>query len=894
MSSHQTQLEVVEDNPADARLVRAMLREPPEFQVAWSHSTRLGDALEHLREGRLELMLLDLGLPDSQGLEGLRRIREADPLLPVIILSGAGEDDLMASAVAAGAQDYMLKSELSPLLLKRTIRHALERKRSELALIQSERRCGDIVNNSPDLIFISRLGRVVFVNPAGVRMLRAGSAAQILGRDPLEFFHPEFPAAMNGRVRLLLECSRLLPVLNERMVRCDGTCLEVEVLAGSYMVNGELEIQVTARDITARVEAERALSRSERNLARAQQIARVGSWERDLASGGLHWSQELRRILGLESGAPPDYDSFMGMVHPDDRAKLLEARVRALDNTGRMDVEHRVIRPDGEVRWLHELGEVARGPDGVPERLLGTAQDITERKAAEEKLRQQAALLDHAQDAILVLSLDHHIRYWNKGAERIYGWRADEAEGADAPGLLHRETRAFHAANLEVLSKGAWHGELAQFTREGKPLDMECRWTLVRGEGGKPESVLAIHSDITQRKRLESQFLRAQRMESIGAMAGGIAHNLNNVLAPIVMSVDVLGASEEDPERRELLGLIEKSAKRGAEMIRQVLSFAQGVDGRRSRVNLTELIQDLAAIARETFPKNIRIELRVGDGLWDVEGDATQIHQVLLNFCVNSRDAMPRGGVISITAENFEIDAQYAAMNLEARVGPHLKIEVSDTGCGIPPEIIDKIFDPFFTTKEQGKGTGLGLSTSMAIIKSHQGFLRVGSKPGQGSSFSVYFPALEGAAELGGTGTSPQSLPRGKGELVLVVDDEPTILQVTQHTLEHFGYRVLVASDGSEAVSIYARHRAEVAVVLTDMMMPVMDGPATIKVLRHLNPKVRVIGASGISSHRRVAQATAAGLTHFLPKPYSAESLLLLLRQVLDAPDEDPGEAGAG
>jgi len=893
MSSHPTQLEIVEDNPADARLVQAMLREPPEFPVAWSHSTRLGDALEHLKEGRREVMLLDLGLPDSEGLEGLRRVRETAPLLPVIILSDAGEEDLMASAVAAGAQDYLLKSELSPRLLKRAIRHALERKRTESALTQSERRYGDIVNNSPDLIFINRRGKIVFVNPAGVRMLRAASAAEILGREPLEFFHPDFHDVIQGRMRTLVESPCLLPVINERMVCCDGTRLEVEVLAGSYLADGELEIQVVCRDITARIEAERSLSLSEKNLARAQQIARVGSWERDLASGRLFWSEEMRRILGLEQGAEPAYESFLEMVHPNDRPKLLEARVRALEAAGRMDVEHRIIRPDGSVRWLHELGEVARGADGAAERLLGTAQDITERKAAEEKLRQQAALLDHAQDAILVLSLDHHIRYWSKGAERVYGWRAAEAEGALAPALLHRETRGFHAANLEALSKGAWHGELEQFTRDGRPLEMECRWTLVRGEGGKPQSILAIHTDITQRKRLEAQFLRAQRMESIGTMAGGIAHNLNNVLAPIVMSVDLLADSEKDPERRQILGLIEKSARRGAEMIRQVLSFSRGAEGRRSRVDVRELIQDLAAIARETFPKNIQVELRVGDGLWDVEGDATQIHQVLLNLCVNSRDAMPGGGVISIKAENFEVDAHYAAMNLGARVGPHVKIEVSDTGCGIPPEIIDKIFDPFFTTKEQGKGTGLGLSTCVAIIKGHRGFLRARSEPGRGSNFGVYFPALEGEARTGAA-SSPQSLPRGKGELVLVVDDEPTILQVTQHTLEHFGYRVLVASDGSEAVSIYARHRAEVAVVLTDMMMPIMDGPATIKVLRHMNPKVKVIGASGISSHGRVAQAMADGLNHFLSKPYAAESLLRLLRKVLDAPEEEPRPPAAG
>lgn len=884
MSVNPIHLTVVEDNPADARLVMAYLREPPALPVVWRHHGLLGEALESLKSEPCDILLLDLGLPDSQGLEGPKRVREAFPHLPVIILSGAGEDDWMAQAVAAGAQDYLLKSEIAASSLKRSIRHALERAHAELALKASERRYGDIVNNSPDLIFITRGGRIAFVNEAGVRMLRAGSADQILGREALEFFHPDFHPAIRGRVRALLAGPCVLPVANERMLACDGSAVEVEVWAGSYLSNGQLEIQVVCRDISERMGVERSLSKSEKNLARAQQIAKMGSWEREIGSGRLYWSRELRRLFGIETDGELTYESFLELVHPDDRARLDEARETALASSGRLDVEHRIIRPDGAVRWIHELGEVERGADGAPIRLVGTAQDITQRKLAEEKLREQATLLDQAQDAILVLSIDQRILYWNKGAERIYGWSAAEAVGEPALGLLHRDARAFHAAMLEVVARGTWHGELEEVSRDGDVLTVECRSTLIRNEAGEPKSILLTNTDITRRKRLEAQFLRAQRLESIGTLAGGVAHNLNNVLTPIVMSVDLLAASERDPERLELLGLIESSAKRGSEMIRQVLSFARGVDGQHSRVDLRDLIRDLGLILRETFPKDIQTETRVGDGLWAIDGDATQIHQVLLNICVNARDAMPNGGRLSIKAENRDIDSHYAAMNMEARVGPHVKIEIADTGTGIPPEIAQKIFDPFFTTKEPGKGTGLGLSTSTAIIKSHKGFMRVYSEPNQGTSFRIYLPASESATEPPPL-ESVAEFPRGNGECILVVDDEPAILKASRHTLEAFGYRVLEASDGSEAVTIYAKHLAEVALVITDMMMPVMDGPSTIKVLRRLNPKVRVIGASGIASHGRVALAKADGLKHFLSKPFAAESLLRLVRSVLDQPE---------
>jgi len=370
-------------------------------------------------------------------------------------------------------------------------------------------------------------------------------------------------------------------------------------------------------------------------------------------------------------------------------------------------------------------------------------------------------------------------------------------------------------------------------------------------------------------------------MESIGTLAGGIAHDLNNVLTPIMMSIELLKLKEQDPMRLDVLTTIESSAKRGADMVLQVLSFARGMEGRQLEVQVAHLITEIQKIAQDTFLKNIEVRSNIEPDLWLVRGDPTQLHQILLNLCVNARDAMPNGGTLSLSAANLMIDEKYAAANIEAKSGPHVCIQVEDNGIGMFPEVSDRIFEPFFTTKELGKGTGLGLSTTIAIIRSHGGFVRVQSEVGIGTSFRVYLPAQSGIGKEAVSATSVE-LPRGRGELVLVVDDEEAVRQITRQTLEAFGYRVLLASDGIEATSIYATRRREIDLVLTDMMMPLMDGPTTIQVLLRLDPEVRIIAASGLNAKDMLANVTSTGVKRFIPKPYTAETLLRTLREVLE------------
>lgn len=507
-----------------------------------------------------------------------------------------------------------------------------------------------------------------------------------------------------------------------------------------------------------------------------------------------------------------------------------------------------------------------------------------ERRKARQELAQKAALLDLATDAIVVRDLEGRVLFWNKGAERIYGWKAEEALGHSAQELLDKMPDGYEAAVKAVLKAGEWTGELEKRNRAGEAITLDCRWTLVRDEQGQPISVLCIETNATEKKKLETQLLRSQRMESIGTLAGGIAHDLNNVLAPIMVSIQMLRENARDTETAKVLGILEKSAERGAELIKQVLVFGRGIQGQRVEVNLTRLIRELQVIVREVFPKNIEFEFRIGRKSADVIGDPTQLHQVFLNLCVNARDAMPHGGKLTVGVDNAILTEADVLANPDARIGPQVVVSIADNGTGIPPAIRERIFEPFFTTKGPGKGTGLGLSTVLGIVRSHGGFITVASELGRGSTFKVYLPANESANVSDSTALQSSGLPRGNGELILLVDDEESVRSVVQITLELSGYRVITAINGAEALTLYTEQPNEISLVLTDMSMPVMDGLALIRALKKLNPDVRIIASSGYGSDSTTAEARNAGIRQFISKPYTAEALVETIHQELAEP----------
>jgi len=540
------------------------------------------------------------------------------------------------------------------------------------------------------------------------------------------------------------------------------------------------------------------------------------------------------------------------------------------------------------LRMMEEAVEAREKMEAVNKEL---ERQITQRQRVEESHARLAMAVEQCLEAVVITDPQARIVYVNPAFERCTGYSREEATGQNARFLKSgKHDAAFYADMWATLSRGdAWEGRFINRKKDGSTYEEEAHISTIRDAGGRIVNYVAVKRDITERLKNERLALRSQRMESIGTLAGGIAHDLNNVLAPIMMSIELLKIKETDPKRLSMLATIGTSAKRGAAMVRQVLSFARGVEGEQAEVHMTRLLAEIEKISNETFLKSVRVQADIQEDLWTVQGDATQLHQVLLNLCVNARDAMPEGGTLTLTASNVVLDRHYAGMNSEAKQGPYIVIQVEDTGTGMPPEVIDRIFEPFFTTKELGKGTGLGLSTSMAIIKSHGGFVRVYSEVGVGTKFRIHLPALEGARSAESTSIIEENeLPRGCGELILVIDDESAIRQIAQHTLEAFGYRVLLACDGAEAVALYASHKHEVGAVITDMMMPIVDGPSTIQVLMRMNPQVRIVAASGLNANSMVARAASVGVKHFISKPYSAETLLKTMRDLLKEPVTPP------
>jgi two-component system, cell cycle sensor histidine kinase and response regulator CckA len=448
----------------------------------------------------------------------------------------------------------------------------------------------------------------------------------------------------------------------------------------------------------------------------------------------LEVNEAFRRIAAK---VPLDVGhNFLGCLPPVGQSTL---KAELYEKGSVENFETHIRCSDGALLWISFSGRVYFN-DGYVE---GIVADNTLRVKAEEKLREQAALLEKAHDAIVVLDMNNVVQFWNPGAEKLFLWPASEALGRTITDLIYTEQEipAFRKRRDELLVNGEWNGEVSQVRKDGGQVMATSRWTLVRGPDDRPKSILEIHTDITEKKLLEAKFLRIQRLESLGILAGGIAHDLNNILAPIILSIQSLKRKWDDVSSRNHLATLEASAHRGADLVKQVLTFARGIEGQRVAIGLEALVGEVLKSASQTFPRSIEFESAVTEDLWPAIGDAAQLSQVLMNLSMNAKDAMPHGGRLSITAENVVVDELFVKKNPEAKPGVYVVVQVTDTGKGIPPTELDKIFEPFYTTKSLGQGTGLGLSTALGIIKSHQGFILVDSNIGFGTTFKVYVPA---------------------------------------------------------------------------------------------------------------------------------------------------------
>jgi PAS domain S-box-containing protein len=658
----------------------------------------------------------------------------------------------------------------------------------------------------------------------------------------------------------------------------DGTIIHVDIHSHDLTYAGRPARLVAARDITAQTRAAQLLRESEERL---QSML--------MAMDNIVWSMsgDTRQVLYLNPATARIYgrpvtdfydnpDLWLEAVYPPDQA-LVAATFATLFEVGFSDVEYRIMRPDGEVRWLHTRSRLIRNDDGELIRIDGLGTDVTERKQSEARLLEQAMLLNQVQESIILLDLQARVLFWNPGAEQLYGWRAAEVMGETLEGKIYHPDSVSKQAIAELFQGGSWKGELRQFTKDGTEIIVQGYWTVVLDDAGKPKSILGVNHDITEKKTLEAQFLRTQRLESIGTLASGIAHDLNNVLSPMAISVYLLRMQGQTQAGQDILNTMDDLIERGASMIQQVLSFVRGSSGEQVVLSPKHVLREIVGILKEALPKSITLKYSAAAQLSSIFGDPTQLHQAVMNLCVNARDAMPEGGTLTISAENCVVDELHAGMTPEVGPGRYVLITVADTGEGIAPEIRAKIFSPFFTTKDAGKGTGLGLSTALNIVQKKGGFITVYSEVGHGTQFKVYLPIVT-SESLSEEAPEPTPLPRGQGELVLVIDDEAALCDLAQKTLKAFGYQVLTATSGKEAIALSANHKPQVIII--DMMMPGMDGPSTMRALQSRQPSLAFIASSALAINAKLDEAKQLGARQVLLKPYTAE---MLLRTVADA-----------
>ncbi|MFN0085610.1 MAG: PAS domain S-box protein [Blastocatellia bacterium] len=1007
MNGETEKILLIEDDDLYRQTITELIRLSPgafEFETA----DCLKDGLERLSRGGIDLVLLDLSLPDSFGGSTLERARRYSSEVPIIVLTSHDDEEYARNALQGGAQDYLVKDQVDRHLLNRAIRYAIERHRSETALRESQHLLQRIAESTPEMISLLDLRefRIVYVN-AQARNFLGRTPEDVRRIPPDEILHPEDLEAWIASLRRLYgpnaekvieatcrfqqfdsrwrwlscECTvfqrdaegnpsqilitahdvtdrklaeearrqtedryrdlvensglmigthdlegRLLSV-NQSLVHFTGGAGTEDLIgrriseflapevrsrfpdyletlrtqsraSGKMLVHredGEERIveydnsvrqdnaahpvvRFIARDVTERVRAERALRESEERYRLLAENSSDVIARYDLEGRCLYLSPASIRLLGFRPEERIGRAVFE-RVHPDDIPELVnELRILLSEPVTRL-LTFRYLHRDQHYVWLETAARVVRNPEnGESVEIVAVARDITERKRDEERLRDQAELLNAARDAIFVLDLEGIVLFMNQAAERIYGCRAEEMIGTrvldwvDAAAAKQWEEKVA-GYRTTLLEHGEWMGEMENYLRDGRTIIVESRSTLMRDAKGQPKSVLVINTDITERKRLESHFLRMQRMESVGALASGIAHDLNNWLSPILTSIHTLQQRFTDPNSQKWLSMIRKSAERSRDLVDQVLTFARGTGGERVCLKTANLITDLGKILSETLPKNIAIRVDLPEDLWNVVGDATQIHQVMMNLCLNARDAMPEGGQLMLSAANVDLTEDDVWMIDSVSPGRFVQISIVDTGIGMSQELIDRSFEPFFTTKQTGFGTGLGLATVLGIVRSHGGFVNVTSSVGKGSQFHVHLPAAAANAEVANVHREG-SPPNGRGELILVVDDEPEVREITVATLEANGYRAVGAANREEAMALCAAHAAEIALILADLSLPQYDDLILDGLVGRIKHPVKIIGTSGLRTQEQLAVADRSGIQTILWKPYTALQLL--------------------
>ncbi len=916
----------LEDSPQDAELVRELLAEEWPDCAITTVATRERYS-EELRRS-YDLILSDFALVGFDGTEALRLAREVAPATPFIFLSGNIGEDRAIDAMRAGAHDYVLKDRPLRLVtaIRRAFRESQERKRLRATEAERERLAATL-ESSPDFVGQGTPeGNILYLNQAARRLLRLPDDIDVRSLKFPDFHPPEVihliegdylpAAAAHGRwsgenillnrdghripVAQSIICHRasdgsvayfstLMRDLTERKRREDffnGQNQVLEMIAGGEPLAETLDtlLRVIEHQAEEMICSILVLTEAGTQLhhAAAPRLPRSYTSTIDGSSigpaAGSCGTAAFRRsaVVVSDIAADPLWHNY--------RDAALAHDLRACWSTPIFDIQHRLVGTFAV--YMRQPGEPSARHIHLIDVAVHIAAICFSHHETERRLRDQADILQKAGDSIVVTDLQDRVTFWNASAERTLGWPATEAQGRPLRELLGESVlRDIETARAAAHANADWRGELHLRHRNAQPVVVDARITVLRDARGEVQGRLIIATDITEKRRIEEQFFRAQRLESLGMLAAGIAHDLNNVLAPMLLAAPMLRDHATDPGDIRMIATLEKSAERGAALVRQILGFAHGADGGHRIIQVKHLLRDVATFIQETFPKSVVLDDHIPADLWPIKANPTQIHQVLLNLTVNARDAMPQGGTLFLRAENIVLSAEAASEIQEGRPGAFLSIQVEDTGTGIPPDVLAHVWEPFFTTKGAGKGTGLGLSTVRGIVETHGGFISLQTTLGKGTSFRIFFPADGSPSSPAIAPTSaPAIQPRGNGDLILVVDDEPSIRNMSAAILARHGYRVLTAGDGAEGISLFAPRAREIRVVITDLSMPNLDGAAFASVVQRLNPAVKIIAVSGLGQENQSRHSTLPFAHAFLVKPFRPELLLTTVHELLCPP----------
>jgi PAS domain S-box-containing protein len=636
----------------------------------------------------------------------------------------------------------------------------------------------------------------------------------------------------------------------------------------------ELEVRVREHSQEALTSA-LATREAEDRLRFVLDSADIGYIDYDIARNLSTRSLKHDQIFGFPDAIPHwNFRTLLDRVHPEDRRQVSD-QLRGILTRGQLDIEFRILWPDGSLHWVWAKARCHRNTDGKPEHISAVIADITRRKLDEENLREQAVLLDLAHDAIISLDSAGAIQFWSQGAERMYGWTSDEAAGKVSHQLLCTEfPEPVDEIRHKLSAEGHWEGQLTHVRKDGAALKVSSRWAVRRRASGEIQSTLQINTDVTERLRIEEQLRHTQKLESLGVLAGGVAHDFNNLLTGILgnASLALDGVSEHNPQR-QFLEEVMRASERAADLTRQLLAYAGKGRFIMRTVDLSAIVRDITGLVQASIAKTVQLRLQLEGRLPGIDADPGQLQQIVMNLVINGAEAIgPEGGSVLVITKVQEIDRAYITTMSSAgellRPGAYVLLEVHDTGSGMSEETLARMFDPFYTTKFAGRG--LGLSAVLGIVRSHKGAIKVYSKPGQGTTVKVLLPASVNpltapaapfSGQLKGTGT------------VLVVDDEDVVRQTALHTLQRYGYEVVVASNGLEAVECYRGGHDAISLVLLDLTMPVMSGEETLVRLQTVNPGVRVLLTSGYNEVEALQRFAGKGLAGFIQKPYTATSL---------------------